>query len=102
MIFNFIKQNKLFSIYSFSVILIICIAVLAPVLVPHDPYEANMLKALQTPNNEYFLGTDKLGRDIFSRIIYGMQISLFMTILHCDFDSNYRFNHRYNCWLFWR
>ena len=47
---------------------------------PHDPYEANMLKALQTPNNEYFLGTDKLGRDIFSRIIYGMQISLFMTI----------------------
>ena len=80
MIFNFIKQNKLFSIYSFSVILIICIAVLAPVLVPHDPYQANMLKALQTPNNEYFLGTDKLGRDIFSRIIYGMQISLFMTI----------------------
>ena len=80
MIFNFIKQNKLFSIYSFSVILIICIAVLAPILVLHDPYEANMLKALQTPNNEYFLGTDKLGRDIFSRIIYGMQISLFMTI----------------------
>lgn len=80
MIFKFIKQNKLFSIYSFLVILIICIAVLAPVLVPHDPYEANMLKALQTPNNEYFLGTDKLGRDIFSRIIYGMQISLFMTI----------------------
>ena len=53
MIFNFIKQNKLFSIYSFQSFLIICIAV-APVLVPHDPYEANMLKALKMPNNEYF------------------------------------------------
>ena len=102
MIFKFIKQNKLFSIYSFLVILIICIAVLAPVLVPHDPYEANMLKALKMPNNEYFLGTDKLGRDIFFTHNLWYANIIIYDDLHCDFDSNYRFNHRYNCWLFWR
>lgn len=77
---NFIKQHKLFSLYTFLVILIVLVAVLAPFIATHDPYEGNMKMVLQTPSAEHIFGTDKLGRDTFSRIIYGTQTSLFMTI----------------------
>ena len=77
---DFIKKNRLFSLYTFLVILVIVIAFLAPVLATHDPYESNMTNVLQMPSSEHILGTDKLGRDTYSRIIYGTQTSLFMTI----------------------
>lgn len=77
---SFIKENKLFSFYTFLVILIFLIAFFAPILATHDPYESNIKNVLQLPSNEHILGTDKLGRDTYSRIIYGTQISLFMTV----------------------
>ena len=77
---KFIKNNKLFSVYTFLVFLVILIAILAPIIATHDPYESNMTNVLQMPSGEHILGTDKLGRDTFSRIIYGTQTSLFMTI----------------------
>ena len=77
---KFIKNNKLFSVYTFLVFLVILIAILAPIIATHDPYESNMTNVLQMPSSEHILGTDKLGRDTFSRIIYGTQTSLFMTI----------------------
>lgn len=76
----FIKKNKLFSFYTFLVILVFIIAFLAPILATHDPYESNMTNVLQMPSAEHILGTDKLGRDTYSRIIYGTQTSLFMTV----------------------
>ena len=77
---NFIKQHKLFSIYTALVILIVLIAIFAPYLAPQDPYDGNMKNVLQTPSAEHLLGTDKLGRDTLSRIIAGTQYSLFMTL----------------------
>ena len=77
---DFIKQNKLFAFYSVLVILLVLIAIFAPYLAPQDPYDGNMRNVLQQPSAEHFLGTDKLGRDTFSRIICGTQVSLFMTI----------------------
>ena len=77
---DFIKQNKLFAFYTTLVIFLILIAIFAPYLSPQDPYDGNMRNVLQPPTAEHFLGTDKLGRDTFSRIICGTQISLFMTI----------------------
>ena len=77
---NFIKQHKLFSLYTFLVILVVLVAIFAPFIATHDPYEGNMKMVLQTPSAEHIFGTDKLGRDTFSRIIYGTQTSLFMTI----------------------
>ncbi len=77
---DFIKRNKLFSIYTALVILIVLVAIFAPYLTPQDPYDGDMKNVLQTPSAEHFLGTDKLGRDTFSRIIAGTQVSLFMTI----------------------
>ncbi len=77
---EFIKRNRLFAFYTALVVLILLIAVFAPWLAPQDPYDGNLKNVLQTPSPEHLLGTDKLGRDTFSRIIAGTQVSLFMTI----------------------
>lgn len=45
-------------------------------LAPQDPYEVNIIKRFSTPSAEHFLGTDKLGRDIFSRILCGAKYSI--------------------------
>jgi len=61
-------------------------ALFAPVIVPHDPTQQDLRNILRPPrwihsdkpNTEYFLGTDQLGRDILSQIIYGTRVSLFL------------------------
>lgn len=57
------------------VVLVLC-AIFAPVLAPYNPYESNMPIALQAPSAEHILGVDELGRDIFSRSLYGARVSL--------------------------
>ncbi len=57
------------------VIFLLC-AVLAPLLAPYDPTVPNFGRALEMPSADYILGTDELGRDLFSRILYGSRISL--------------------------
>ncbi|MCA1916280.1 ABC transporter permease [Methanospirillum hungatei] len=57
-------------------ILIILIAVAVPFLLPHDPNRANLEEAEQPPSLDHWCGTDKLGRDVFTRTIYGTRISL--------------------------
>ena len=51
-------------------------AMLAPWLAPHDPSQLNLLERLHAPASASLFGTDELGRDILSRIIYGARISL--------------------------
>lgn len=51
-------------------------ALLAPVIAPRGPYAQNIGDRLQAPNAQYWFGSDELGRDVFSRVIYGAQISL--------------------------
>jgi peptide/nickel transport system permease protein len=55
---------------------LILVALLAPILAPHDPLEQDLYKRLQPPSLANPLGTDDFGRDILSRIIYGSRISL--------------------------
>ncbi len=64
---------------TFSVALIGCIvavAALANVVAPYDPVEMFGAQSLQPPSGDFLLGTDHLGRDLFSRIIHGARISL--------------------------
>jgi peptide/nickel transport system permease protein len=64
------------------VLLLILMAIFAPWLAPHDPLQGMTLMRLKPPGTEgYPLGTDELGRDMLSRLIYGARISLFMGIV---------------------
>ena len=57
-------------------VIMILLALFAPIVAPYDPYAQNMANSLQKPSWDHWLGTDLLGRDILSRIIYGAQTSL--------------------------
>jgi peptide/nickel transport system permease protein len=56
-------------------------AVLAPVLAPYDPLAQELGSRLRPPSSEHWLGTDSLGRDIASRILYGARISLIIGVV---------------------
>lgn len=63
------------------VFLIICAAVFAPWLAPMDPYKGSMIRRLLPIGSEgYLLGTDELGRDMLSRLMYGGRLSLLMGV----------------------
>ena len=51
-------------------------AAFAPLLATHDPYTQDLQNALQAPSAAHYFGTDELGRDIYSRILYGSRITL--------------------------
>jgi len=55
-------------------------ALLAPLLSPNDPLAQNVLAGLKPPSADHLFGTDKLGREILSRILYGARISLFVGV----------------------
>lgn len=64
------------------VLIVILSSVFAPFLAPHDPNQANRPNRLKPPGTpEHLLGTDQHGRDLFSRIIYGARISLFVGLI---------------------
>jgi peptide/nickel transport system permease protein len=58
------------------ILALIIAAILAPVISPYDPYELGVGKILERPSNAHWLGTDQLGRDTLSRVIYGSRTSL--------------------------
>jgi peptide/nickel transport system permease protein len=58
------------------VILLIILAVFAPAIAPYDPNKIDLSAHLQNPNHHHLLGTDQLGRDVLSRLIFGSRISL--------------------------
>lgn len=70
------KENKAFRVTSLLVLLLILITMLAPVIAPYNPLEAVMRDANAAPSAAHLFGTDKLGRDVLSRILYGASYSL--------------------------
>jgi len=58
------------------VLVFIILAVLAPVIAPYDPYANDLMAMLEGPSSTHWFGTDELGRDIFSRILYGARLSI--------------------------
>jgi ABC-type dipeptide/oligopeptide/nickel transport system permease subunit len=61
--------------------LLICAAVFAPWIAPYNPNKQVLRDALLQPSSEHILGTDELGRDVFSRIIYGSRVSLMVGLI---------------------
>lgn len=71
-----LKQNKRAMFGLGFIILLIFVAIFADVITPYGMTEQNLGNALQFPNAQHWLGTDDLGRDLFTRIIYGTRVSL--------------------------
>lgn len=69
-------RNRLAMSGLILVLTLFAISLLAPWLAPYDPNQINLQAALLPPSPEHWLGTDALGRDVLSRIIYGSRISL--------------------------
>lgn len=69
--FRVIARNRLALLGLFIVTAGILTAIFAPLLATHDPYEINIVNRLQAPSAEHWLGTDLLGRDTYSRIVFG-------------------------------
>lgn len=62
-------------------------AIFAPLIAPYDPIKVNVLDALQPPNAAHWLGTDDLGRDVLSRVIWGSRISLSVGVISVTIGS---------------
>ncbi|WP_251553702.1 nickel transporter permease [Neobacillus muris] len=60
----------------FIVVMIVILAIFAPWIAPNDPLQVNLGQKLLPPSSEHLFGTDEVGRDILSRIIFGTRISL--------------------------
>ncbi|CUX36681.1 Putative dipeptide transport system permease protein [Agrobacterium deltaense Zutra 3/1] len=75
-----LKSNPLAVIGLTIIVLFIALSLLAPLLAPYDPATQNLGNRLAFPNAEHWFGTDELGRDILSRILYGGRVTLGMVI----------------------
>lgn len=75
------KRNKLAVVSLIVLIVVILLALFAPIVAPHDPAEQDLLQRLKPPGASHLLGTDDLGRDLFSRLLYGARVSLTVGIV---------------------
>ena len=71
-----LAKNKMSLIGGSIILIYVILAILAPLIAPYDPYEIKLLEKLQPPSVHHWMGTDDKGRDVFSRILYGSQLSL--------------------------
>jgi len=76
-----LRQNPLFAFGYTLILVIVALALLAPVIVPYDPEEANAAITLQPPSASHWLGTDISGMDILSRVIVSARIDLVIAVL---------------------
>lgn len=77
-----LARDKVAVVFASVLLVIILAAILAPLIAPHDPFASSVLRRLEpigTPG--HLLGTDELGRDLLSRLIYGGRLSLLMGLL---------------------
>ena len=72
----FIHRNPRVLLGGTVVGLLVLLAALAPVLTPYDPIEVSPIDSLQAPTLKHWLGTDDLGRDVLTRVLWGARVSL--------------------------
>jgi peptide/nickel transport system permease protein len=71
-----LSRNRLAVVGGAVVVVLVLLAVFAPVLAPWDPHRPDVRKILDPPSARHWLGTDQLGRDVLSRMLYGARVSL--------------------------
>lgn len=80
-VFRHIFRNPLSLTGTLIIVALFLAAILAPYIAPHDPYVTDPINKLQPPNAKHLMGTDGLGRDVLSRVLYGARISLWIAFL---------------------
>ncbi len=73
-------KNKMAVVGLIITIIAILIGILAPLIANHDPLEMDPINRLKGPSGEFFFGTDKLGRDLFSRVVYGTRYAMLIGV----------------------
>jgi peptide/nickel transport system permease protein len=71
-----LAKNRLALIGGAVVLVLAIMAVGAPLLAPHDPNKPDVKRILDSPSSRHWLGTDQVGRDVLSRMLYGARVSL--------------------------
>lgn len=74
-------KNKLAMFGLIMFVLIVLLSLFAPFLTSYDPVEINMGSISKPPSTEHLFGTDKLGRDVFARVLYGGRMSIIIGII---------------------
>ncbi len=74
-------RNRMAAVGMLIVAAVVLVALLAPYIAPYNPNSQNLLYRLKPPSAEHWMGTDELGRDILSRLMFGARISLLIGIL---------------------
>ena len=69
------RENSMAMVGFYVIAAVAIVAIFAPLISFHDPYEINLRQRLLLPSGAHILGTDAFGRDMLSRIIYGARIS---------------------------
>ena len=86
---KFLKEHKQFTFFGILAILIILAAIFAPLLTGGvDPLKGALTEALEAPSKEHIFGTDKMGRDIYARVIYGFLYCIKKTHTSLSFQSS--------------
>ena len=75
---NTVKGRLIFFLVLAAILLLVTI--FADRIVPYDPYAQDLSKSMMPPSSEHLMGTDRYGRDMFSRVIVGAQVSIFSTL----------------------
>ena len=75
------RTKRMFIIFSILAAALLICSIIAPLLCPYDPYAQDLSKSLQPPSAEHWLGTDRYGRDLLSRVIIGSQTSIYSTLI---------------------
>jgi peptide/nickel transport system permease protein len=73
--YHVFNRNKTSWVGLILLLILVALAILAPVIAPHNPVEQNIIQRLQPPSSRFLLGTDYYGRDVLSRIIWGCRVS---------------------------
>jgi len=80
-VLKFARRYPLIAVFVSILGLLLLVAIFAPVLAPHSPTKTDAEHTLQSPSAAHWLGTDQLGRDSLSRVIYGVQVSLEVAVI---------------------
>jgi peptide/nickel transport system permease protein len=75
------SRNRLAVVGLLIIVVLVLTALCAPLIAPYDPVAANLKERLQPISAAHWFGTDELGRDIFSRIVWGSRLTLYVILL---------------------